>query len=1175
MDGPESPGERALREHIRNLLLPYALTHLTTDYVIYSDSMATQLLSESLRTIPTTDPNSLILPEEPFDTLTRILGLNTLQPYEEKLAADRPTVDFIRDRMKMPANVTCPSERCWDAPDTFDYKTSIYRPMSPILTCRAIRDTKLGGPRSQLGSKPPNHRTCTEMLKSSAIRPVTAEEFVEPPSLDLDEVLHLKHAIDAPMQKAMLDLFKTIPALSRPPPEPYVNSHITDFLNGSERPPQSLVARPISPPIFPRNRNPGSKPAPDAPSSLSQSVGHLASVLPLVEVEDEDRDLYKQHMVVVDGWQTYASSPSPSTPPLGQSSSQIDELEGDFLPSPPNVKPSAIQALINAKLDEVEIPRARKPGGSREKPKKLGQGESLASFLSPLVSTTRPKIVTSPKSQPSSPRTTISLSVLGQPPSDAPDVVMASDDLGTILENVYDTMKGQDAGDWVMNERLEDKDGLLMDVPILPPPNVHPPIAMFHPSAVRDLLAAPKNKDGPVASATVENKGPLRKTKGVQPLNIELSWVPFKYEVRAPTTEELVKVASIDDDAAPSAGEDEQVKTLLDALDLDDSSTKTASQDPPSVTAFSILPLNLPSNFSNDAFEMVLTKSERRRLAGLPERDDCNDEDNDNDDSINLEAQESQPEQHIDTVDESCRPSSRARIDQDQRRSDDSGISFAPQAQYQDVPDDEDDMLDADKENMPPPVYLSDFDSGLEYYESPFAARPLDAEYDQLDDSGANGDLGPPTWTTIEEDEDGQAGDFVPLSFGSFPVAAPPHDPDDNFVVQRLTAGGLTAEDFDPAPTHDHSLPCLPPSLLEPVAVAPRKAAPMALNSSAASHAQALLEFRAMRSRVLPVAVLNASRSSPHISSDDKTADIIPEHIEALPKTLPPDLLNSQTLSIPTDRQFPSALHQYLASMDFIQKRTLVGCLAQPSCLVSLVERESLGGVDLILDPQTAIILFSLAALPSQCDALLTRLSQESWRYSRLLVIFEGFPSSHTYRHDEMASSRETPYAYSPPVLKAVKKLRRDLNLADVYETKNATTSVRLAFANAVDEAAVFVRMFGDIAEENDETAGAIWGVREWLNTDEVEYEAELSEIAGMNAFAAFIVLYQTSPQEFLDMSPEQRIENVGHLIGQDRIVSFNKEIAHRLQALDPGPGTDVGDTFMDGGTENDAHWVE
>lgn len=40
-----------------------------------------------------------------------------------------------------------------------------------------------------------------------------------------------------------------------------------------------------------------------------------------------------------------------------------------------------------------------------------------------------------------------------------------------------------------------------------------------------------------------------------------------------------------------------------------------------------------------------------------------------------------------------------------------------------------------------------------------------------------------------------------------------------------------------------------------------------------------------------------------------------------------------------------------------------------------------------------------------------------------------------------------------------------------------------------------------------------------------------------MNAFAAFIVLYQTSPQEFLDMSPEQRIENVGHLIGQDRIV--------------------------------------
>lgn len=82
-------------------------------------------------------------------------------------------------------------------------------------------------------------------------------------------------------------------------------------------------------------------------------------------IDDEDKDLYKQHMVVVDGWrmslvricfdyfddipETFApSSPSSiSTPSLGSGTSDVDEL---FMMSPPGTSQPLIQELIASRM---------------------------------------------------------------------------------------------------------------------------------------------------------------------------------------------------------------------------------------------------------------------------------------------------------------------------------------------------------------------------------------------------------------------------------------------------------------------------------------------------------------------------------------------------------------------------------------------------------------------------------------------------------------------------------------------------------------------------------------------------------------------------------------------------------------------------------------------------------
>ena len=160
----------------------------------------------------------------------------------------------------------------------------------------------------------------------------------------------------------------------------------------------------------------------------------------------------------------------------------------------------------------------------------------------------------------------------------------------------------------------------------------------------------------------------------------------------------------------------------------------------------------------------------------------------------------------------------------------------------------------------------------------------------------------------------------------------------------------------------------------------------------------------------------------------------------------------------------------------------LIRVLRTPQYSVELVERDDLDGVDLIVDPFTGVIFASLFSLPSQCEDLINRISKLSWSYQRLIVILEGYTP--TCANKAVDGTPEMLSAYTPPILKAIKKLRRGVGMAEAVEEKQGTTIVLYAFVNSVYEAASITRYIGDLAEEVDVTNGTLWENRTWLHDE-------------------------------------------------------------------------------------------
>jgi hypothetical protein len=265
------------------------------------------------------------------------------------------------------------------------------------------------------------------------------------------------------------------------------------------------------------------------------------------------------------------------------------------------------------------------------------------------------------------------------------------------------------------------------------------------------------------------------------------------------------------------------------------------------------------------------------------------------------------------------------------------------------------------------------------------------------------------------------------------------------------------------------------------------------VNMDLATRSLGIDTFALLRARVVKSSAHDAlPPSSLPLPSSAAASESEQEQGPQGPRTAPQNLHDRKTLRLPSPWIFPMKAHTYMASLDLLQKQVLVRSLRTAQHLVHLVERHSLGGVDLILDPYTAVIFAPLFSLPSQCESLLSRVSTQSYSYKHLLVVFEAYPVSRSVKPSSRLSDSAAIdlHAYTPPILKAVKKFRRDLDIAEACGTKAASCEVKVAFADSVDEAAAYARYLGDIVEERDETRGAIWGQREWL-------DLEISEVCG------------------------------------------------------------------------------
>jgi hypothetical protein len=320
------------------------------------------------------------------------------------------------------------------------------------------------------------------------------------------------------------------------------------------------------------------------------------------------------------------------------------------------------------------------------------------------------------------------------------------------------------------------------------------------------------------------------------------------------------------------------------------------------------------------------------------------------------------------------------------------------------------------------------------------------------------------------------------------------------------------------------------------------------LNNDIATHTLGIATFVMLRAKTLkPLPMISAPSGLQNVNPEPQSE---PAN-EPEPQTLrdpPPGLYDHRTLRLPPGPSAPPAkAHRYLASLDLLQKQALVRNLRSPANKVDLVERITLDGADLILDADAALIFVPLLSLPAQkqAEVLLARVARVSWGFGKLLIVFEAYPASRSVRgtaimlNSSVATSapavaRQCPiasstptvvpltldttpapvaasaaprfpgqpnistisepelYAYTPPIMKAIRKFRRDLDIAEACGTKSAGCVVRYAFADSVTEAARLSRMFGNMMEEEgegrghcgDNQGGAGWGDRKWLDLD-------------------------------------------------------------------------------------------
>ena len=559
----------------------------------------------------------------------------------------------------------------------------------------------------------------------------------------------------------------------------------------------------------------------------------------------------------------------------------------------------------------------------------------------------------------------------------------------------------------------------------------------------------------------------LGMVKGIRPLNLELSWVyvvltsslntagltfaptsPFKYGNKIPTNEEVSRVSEdILNDLTILIGQDSRERDEVRRL-LGDLVSPTPSE---LVSDLAFVECTHPEDFmvaeilhngSVRPHQLVLTRDERHMIFRT---------------GVDLSG--------LLIPDSSQRPAGLAGDDTDMTLDLDGGGSLFEELEFNSqIP--QGDFLEP--ENLRPEGSEDEYE---EFPSAPAKRRRV-------------GDFSPVVNTRFESPP------VLPdPARMRHPIPLPMAGPTSRRRVETLKESG--SSQIPLAPQNTHAPPDTASELRNAVPLenfdAIRRLLPPAtgraieLDPARATRRQDFAEFLALRGVRL---------SAPPVTTTETVMDD-PQPIGALqtpqlPLTeIPPDLIDKNTIQLPATTSLPTSRHQYLASLDLLQKHALCRCLSGDTAAIDIIDRGFLGGVDLILDQDTAILFLPLSVVPSECEGLIAGISDISWRYSHILVIFEAFLVSQAFGDGE--ENLITSFAFTEPILKSVKKLKRSLAIAEGVGTKTEDCFISWAFATSIEGAARLARIYGDMAESRDRTGGSLWRERWWLGEREAE----------------------------------------------------------------------------------------
>ncbi|KDN38623.1 hypothetical protein RSAG8_09410, partial [Rhizoctonia solani AG-8 WAC10335] len=632
----EIPSEaRALRMHIQTQTLAYAKRYITTDYVGYTEEGVAEILSTCLHPTSPHAPTDISLPVDPVHKLLASRA-QELAPYNEeyKLSGEeQKDIRMVFGRVLGLKKGLEPSLGAMQAEEP-NRLNSPLRPLSPILTSRARKQTPkvLQRPVKQvLGMLPTDME---EIFDKGRIHSVKEEEtlsgLLDAVGAKLAPVDDAGFSLDGIAQESMRMLCgETVHILETPsPPQPPpLQWSSSDAAQPSSPPPQTprrlhpseMAFLTSSPPdaygrtekiaklgVVPERPDEGEKIASQEPTQVSpkptaETYGRTEKIVKLDEVlfpkdQMRGRKLPPKNQPKFSEFISGLHRPVPLRPT--QHLARFSEfISGLHRPVP--LRPTQHLA---PPIATILVPAS--PSESAQSDSVVGQPDEemdeladdfsaggLSRMGSKNPSRRTSKNFSRKGSRLSRMASTISIHTESQAsvPSDLDE--LADDD--TLVSCVVERLT-EGAGDpfeYILKERMEEKEMFMLDVPDLPAPNVH-------------------KRDGPPLPANLAETSSqlgLCRAGGVQSLQLELEWRITTPGERLPTREEAAQADS-PYEAETKAKAKENIKSLRARLSREPGAIGAFREEEPRV--------EVGGAWARENLKLILTKGDREMLYG-------------------------------------------------------------------------------------------------------------------------------------------------------------------------------------------------------------------------------------------------------------------------------------------------------------------------------------------------------------------------------------------------------------------------------------------------------------------------------------------------------------------------------------------------------------------------------